>query len=264
MAGIDPRLAAGRFEPPARRALRQAVREVLAGRCSQWHHAARLRNAHGVAGSFRCRPRLLWPRGRAPCVRCGGTIKRIVQASARPFSARHVEALEGLRVCCLRKSAMAGTSCPGSNTRDPYRVWLSEIMLQQTQVTTVLGFTTRASWNASRPCWSWSLPPRRSADALGRPGLLQPRPQPARRARRWHLAWCAPSARLPRSCRPCPASAAPPQRPSRHCFLASGSPSRITNVKRAEPSWPLTATWPGPRRKTPVGPRHRPAAPAST
>ena len=29
------------------------------------------------------------------------------------------------------------------NTRDPYRVWLSEIMLQQTQVATVLGYYER-------------------------------------------------------------------------------------------------------------------------
>ena len=32
---------------------------------------------------------------------------------------------------------------PWQNTRDPYRVWLSEIMLQQTQVTTVLGYYRR-------------------------------------------------------------------------------------------------------------------------
>src|ERR1700712_2653786 len=32
---------------------------------------------------------------------------------------------------------------PWQLTRDPYRVWLSEIMLQQTQVTTVLGYYTR-------------------------------------------------------------------------------------------------------------------------
>jgi A/G-specific adenine glycosylase len=32
---------------------------------------------------------------------------------------------------------------PWQNTRDPYRVWLSEIMLQQTQVTTVLGYYAR-------------------------------------------------------------------------------------------------------------------------
>lgn len=34
-------------------------------------------------------------------------------------------------------------SLPWQNTRDPYRVWLSEIMLQQTQVTTVLDYYAR-------------------------------------------------------------------------------------------------------------------------
>ncbi len=34
-------------------------------------------------------------------------------------------------------------SLPWQNTRDPYRVWLSEIMLQQTQVSTVLGYYQR-------------------------------------------------------------------------------------------------------------------------
>jgi A/G-specific adenine glycosylase len=32
---------------------------------------------------------------------------------------------------------------PWQNTRDPYRVWLSEVMLQQTQVATVLGYYER-------------------------------------------------------------------------------------------------------------------------
>jgi A/G-specific adenine glycosylase len=32
---------------------------------------------------------------------------------------------------------------PWQNTRDPYRVWLAEIMLQQTQVATVVGYFTR-------------------------------------------------------------------------------------------------------------------------
>ena len=32
---------------------------------------------------------------------------------------------------------------PWQHTRDPYRVWLSEIMLQQTQVSTVLGYYER-------------------------------------------------------------------------------------------------------------------------
>ena len=34
-------------------------------------------------------------------------------------------------------------SLPWQNTQDPYRVWLSEIMLQQTQVTTVLDYFPR-------------------------------------------------------------------------------------------------------------------------
>ena len=34
-------------------------------------------------------------------------------------------------------------SLPWQGTRDPYRVWLSEIMLQQTQVSTVLGYYAR-------------------------------------------------------------------------------------------------------------------------
>ena len=35
------------------------------------------------------------------------------------------------------------STLPWQNTRDPYRVWLSEIMLQQTQVATVLGYYAR-------------------------------------------------------------------------------------------------------------------------
>ncbi|MDA7415542.1 A/G-specific adenine glycosylase [Xenophilus arseniciresistens] len=35
------------------------------------------------------------------------------------------------------------STLPWQNTRDPYRVWLSEIMLQQTQVVTVLGYYAR-------------------------------------------------------------------------------------------------------------------------
>src|SRR3954471_15123263 len=32
---------------------------------------------------------------------------------------------------------------PWQNTRDPYRIWLSEIMLQQTQVATVIAYYER-------------------------------------------------------------------------------------------------------------------------
>ncbi len=44
----------------------------------------------------------------------------------------------------VRWQATAGRNhLPWQNTRDPYRVWLSEIMLQQTQVSTVLGYYAR-------------------------------------------------------------------------------------------------------------------------
>ncbi|AEG94435.1 Candidate A/G-specific adenine glycosylase protein [Ramlibacter tataouinensis TTB310] len=44
----------------------------------------------------------------------------------------------------VRWQASHGRShLPWQNTRDPYRVWLSEVMLQQTQVATVLGYYQR-------------------------------------------------------------------------------------------------------------------------
>lgn len=39
---------------------------------------------------------------------------------------------------------------PWQNTRDPYRIWLSEIMLQQTQVAAVIPYYLRF-WKASPP-----------------------------------------------------------------------------------------------------------------
>jgi A/G-specific adenine glycosylase len=41
------------------------------------------------------------------------------------------------------QKAHGRSTLPWQNTRDPYRVWLSEIMLQQTQVSTVLGYYDR-------------------------------------------------------------------------------------------------------------------------
>ena len=41
------------------------------------------------------------------------------------------------------QNAHGRSGLPWQQTRDPYRVWLSEIMLQQTQVTTVLGYYAR-------------------------------------------------------------------------------------------------------------------------
>ncbi len=41
------------------------------------------------------------------------------------------------QLCCGRHDL------PWQNTRDPYRIWLSEVMLQQTQVTTVIAYFNR-------------------------------------------------------------------------------------------------------------------------
>lgn len=44
----------------------------------------------------------------------------------------------------VRWQATAGRhGLPWQGTRDPYRIWLSEVMLQQTQVSTVVGYYTR-------------------------------------------------------------------------------------------------------------------------
>ncbi len=51
---------------------------------------------------------------------------------------------EGFASRVVRWQASHGrSSLPWQDTRDPYRVWLSEIMLQQTQVATVLGYYAR-------------------------------------------------------------------------------------------------------------------------
>jgi adenine-specific DNA glycosylase len=69
---------------------------------------------------------------------------------------------------------------PWQQNRTPYRVWISEIMLQQTQVSTVIPyferFMTRFADVRARRCAD-----RRSAASVDRPRLLRPRPQPAPR-----------------------------------------------------------------------------------
>ena len=50
---------------------------------------------------------------------------------------------------------------PWQHTRDAYRVWLSEGMLQQTQVRTVLAYYprfTRVFLRRFPPCWHWQTP----------------------------------------------------------------------------------------------------------
>ena len=68
---------------------------------------------------------------------------------------------------------------PWQDTRDPYRIWLSEIMLQQTQVATVIPYYER--FLASFPtCARWLPRPSTRARALERPGLLPARASSAR------------------------------------------------------------------------------------
>ena len=43
----------------------------------------------------------------------------------------------------LGMTSTDGTTCPGTPPRSPYRVWVSEVMLQQTQVATVIPFFER-------------------------------------------------------------------------------------------------------------------------
>jgi A/G-specific adenine glycosylase len=55
-----------------------------------------------------------------------------------------IPAPEGVAEVVIRWQAVHGRQhLPWQNTRDPYRVWLSEIMLQQTQVSTVLDYYQR-------------------------------------------------------------------------------------------------------------------------
>jgi A/G-specific adenine glycosylase len=63
---------------------------------------------------------------------------------------------------------------PWQNTRDPYRIWLSEIMLQQTQVAAVIR-TTSGSSPRSRPAGARRGAARARARAVERARLLQPR-----------------------------------------------------------------------------------------
>ena len=67
----------------------------------------------------------------------------VVSSEAEPVSATST-LVPGFSTRIVRWQKSHGrNSLPWQNTRDPYCVWLSEIMLQQTQVTTVLDYYTR-------------------------------------------------------------------------------------------------------------------------
>jgi formamidopyrimidine-DNA glycosylase len=85
MAGIDPRLAAGKLSRPRAEALAQAVREVLGRAVEAGGTTLRdFKDAHGVAGSFQMQAQVYGREGEA-CVRCGTPVRRIVQGQRSTF-----------------------------------------------------------------------------------------------------------------------------------------------------------------------------------
>ena len=74
---------------------------------------------------------------------------------------------------------------PWRRTRDPYRIWLSEIMLQQTRVAAVIPYYERFL-EISECAGAGARENRSRAGQLGRPRLLQPRAEICNaRQRKW-------------------------------------------------------------------------------
>ena len=69
---------------------------------------------------------------------------------------------------------------PWRHTRDPYRIWLSEIMLQQTRTETVKAYYERFLTLFPHRCGPGPRPAGTGAQGLGGAGILQPRTQPAK------------------------------------------------------------------------------------
>ncbi|RYY72493.1 MAG: A/G-specific adenine glycosylase, partial [Comamonadaceae bacterium] len=63
--------------------------------------------------------------------------------TAAAASAKPAETQEFAAQIVAWQQTHGRSTLPWQNTRDPYRVWLSEVMLQQTQVSTVLGYFAR-------------------------------------------------------------------------------------------------------------------------
>ncbi|MGB5914076.1 MAG: hypothetical protein WBG63_04375, partial [Phormidesmis sp.] len=72
--------------------------------------------------------------------------KQIKQSSAEidlPSFVFAEKELQALRRSLLSWYASQGRELPWRQTRDPYAIWVSEIMLQQTQVKTVIPYYER-------------------------------------------------------------------------------------------------------------------------
>ena len=68
---------------------------------------------------------------------------------------------------------------PWRRTRDPYAIWISEIMLQQTRVAAVIPYYERFLARFPNAAALAAAPEERGADAVERPRLLFARPQSA-------------------------------------------------------------------------------------
>ena len=84
-AGIDPRMRSDRISRPRADRLAAAVRAVLARAVERGGSTLRdFRDAHGAAGEFQLEARV-YGRAGERCVRCGGTVRRIVQGGRATF-----------------------------------------------------------------------------------------------------------------------------------------------------------------------------------
>ena len=142
--------------------------------------------------------------------------------------------------------ARARHDLPWQNTRDPYRIWLSEIMLQQTQVATVIPYYRRFVDALPDVRALAAAPLEQVLRAVERAGLLPARTSAAsRRATRRRRARRRISRATRRRSRPCRASAARRRRRSpcspaasaaRSSTATSSACSRGTRASKASPA----------------------------
>ncbi len=129
------------------------------------------------------------------------------------------------------RAAVAGAGA--ASAADPYRVWLSEIMLQQTTVKAVRPIT-RVSGALADGRGACRGKPRRRAARLGGARLLRPRPQSACLRAKWlRRNMAAFSRRRSRRCARCPASATTRRRRSR----------RLPSMRRRCRSTAMSSAW---------------------
>ena len=72
---------------------------------------------------------------------------------------------------------------PWRSSRDPYRIWVAEVMLQQTRIAAVMPYYERFLKRFPTVESLARAPANRSPETLVRPRLLQPRPQSPRAAK---------------------------------------------------------------------------------